>query len=130
MNINSVVLTGRAGRDPEQRFFESGKVLTTLSMAVNRPGKDSDTDWFEIKLWGKAAEICAEYVRKGQMFGIVGRIEQESWTDQQSGQNRSKHVIVANELKLAPKGDNRPAEQEQQAAPPADDFGDDEECPF
>ena len=73
-DVNHIVLVGRAGRDPEIRYFESGKVVTTFSMAVNRPMKDAQTDWFDIEIWGKQAEIAGEYVKKGSLIGIEGRI--------------------------------------------------------
>jgi len=131
MNLNNVALCGRAGRDPEVRHFESGKILAELSMAVQRPFKNADgshdTDWFQVKFWGKAAEAARDYLKKGQIFGVVGRLEVEKWQDQQ-GNNRSKVVIVANELKLGPKpqGEQRQAD----SPPPDDDFGDEDECPF
>jgi single-strand binding protein len=68
--VNSIVLVGRAGRDPEMRYFESGRVKTTFSIAVNRPTKEKETDWFDIEIWGRQAEIAGEYVRKGSLIGL------------------------------------------------------------
>ncbi|MCE2928363.1 MAG: single-stranded DNA-binding protein [Candidatus Caenarcaniphilales bacterium] len=105
--INQVTVIGRVGQDPELRYFESGKSLASFSMAVNRPSKNKETDWFDIKLWGKQAEIAGEYVRKGSLIGIVGQIDFESWNDKTSGELVVKPVISGSELRLlGSKSDN------------------------
>ena len=101
--LNSVVLVGRAGADPEIKYFESGRAKTTFNIAVDRPVKRTEgvdtTDWFRIELWGKQAEIAAEYVKKGKLIGIVGRLEFNRWTDA-NGQKQEMAVIAANEMRL------------------------------
>ncbi|EKE02145.1 MAG: hypothetical protein ACD_20C00419G0008 [uncultured bacterium] len=98
--INSVVLVGRVGQDPEMKYFESGKVKTTFSMAVNRWTKEGDkTDWFNIELWDKNAEVAGEYVRKGRLVGIEGRLDVSSWTDQE-GNKKERFFIRATNLRL------------------------------
>lgn len=101
MSINLVNLVGRAGRDPEVRYFESGTVLCTLTLAVNRRSSRTDTpDWFNLKFWGKTAEIAANYVKKGSLIGIQGSLEIETWTDRNTGVNRSSPVIRVDRLDL------------------------------
>lgn len=97
--VNSVILVGRAGRDPEMRYFESGRVKTTFSLAVNRPTKDKETDWFDIEIWGRQAEIAGEYVRKGSLIGIEGRLDFSKWTDD-GGNKNVRPIINANGLRL------------------------------
>jgi len=97
--VNAVMLVGRAGRDPEMRYFESGRVKTTFSIAVNRPTKEKETDWFDIELWGRQAEIAGEYVRKGSLLGIEGRLEFSRWTDD-AGVKHSKPYVVGSNLRL------------------------------
>lgn len=101
--LNSVVLVGRAGADPEIKYFESGRAKTTFNLAVDKPVKRTEgvdtTDWFRIELWGKSAEIAAEYVKKGKLVGIQGRLEFSRWTDA-NGQKHEMPVIAANELRL------------------------------
>lgn len=97
--VNSVVLVGRAGRDPEMRYFESGRVKTTFSLAVNRPTKEKQTDWFDIEIWGKQAEVAGEYVRKGSLIGIEGRLDFSRWTDD-AGQKHARPYIHAIGLRL------------------------------
>lgn len=98
--INSVVIVGRTGQDPDMRYFESGKVKTTFSIAVNRWSKDGEkTDWFNIELWDKQAEIAGEYVKKGRLVAIEGRLAISKWTDS-SGEKRERYLIRANNLRL------------------------------
>ncbi|MEM8781010.1 MAG: single-stranded DNA-binding protein [Cyanobacteria bacterium P01_G01_bin.49] len=110
MSINLVNLVGRAGRDPEVRYFESGTVLCTLTIAVNRRSSRTDQpDWFNLKFWGKTAEIAANYVKKGNLIGIQGSLEIETWTDRNTGTNRSSPVIRVDRLDLlGSKKDNDP----------------------
>lgn len=101
MSLNLVHLVGRAGRDPEVRYFESGSVLCTLTVAVNRPTSKSDEpDWFNLEIWGKTAQVAADYVRKGSLIGIKGSLKIETWTDRNTGANRSKPVIRVDKLDL------------------------------
>lgn len=111
--LNSVVLVGRAGADPEIKYFENGRAKTTFNIAVDRPVKRTEgvdsTDWFRIELWGKSAEIAAEYVKKGKLVGIVGRLEFNRWTDA-NGQKHELPLISASELRLlGSKNDNAPS---------------------
>ena len=59
MGVNSVTLVGRAGRDPEVRYFESGSVVANLTIAVNRRSRDDEPDWFNLEIWGKQAQVAA-----------------------------------------------------------------------
>lgn len=98
--INSVVIVGHVGQDPEMKYFESGSVKTTMSIAVNRKQKDTEkTDWFKIELWGRNAEIAGEYVRKGSLIGIEGKLEFNNWTDAE-GNKRYSQYILADRLNL------------------------------
>ena len=97
--INTVTLVGRVGQDPEMKYFESGKVKTSLSMAVNRPVKGDKTDWFKIELWDRSAEIAGEYVRKGSLIGIIGTLEFNHWTDKE-GNKVVTPYINAQDLRL------------------------------
>ena len=97
--VNSLTLVGRAGRDPEMRYFESGRVKTTFSLAVNRPTKEKETDWFDIELWGRQAEVAGEYVRKGSLIAIEGRLDFNRWTGD-DGVKNVKPIVNANNLRL------------------------------
>ena len=127
MSINTITLVGRAGRDPELRFFESGTSVANLTMAVDKASsnREEEPDWFSLEIWGKQAQVAADYVRKGSLIGVVGRMTIEQWTDRNTGQKRSKPVVKVDRLALlGSKADSdqaRPLEEHSapQAAAPA-----------
>lgn len=100
VDINHIVIVGRAGKDAEIRYFESGKVVTTFTLAVNRPIKDGQTDWFDIEVWGKQAEIAGEYIKKGSLIGIEGKIRWDSWNHKETGELMTKPMIAADSIRL------------------------------
>ena len=100
MAINSVTLVGRAGRDPEVRYFESGTVVANLTMAVNRRNRDDEPDWFNLEIWGKQAQVAADYVKKGSLIGITGSFKLDSWKDRNTGEERNKPVVRVDRLEL------------------------------
>lgn len=112
-DVNHIVLVGRAGRDAEIRYFESGKVVSTFSIAVNRPMKDAQTDWFDIEIWGKQAEIAGEYVKKGSLIGIEGRLRWDTWTSKDNGDINIKPLVIADSIRLlGSKRDNNSSGQQ------------------
>ena len=100
MGINSVTLVGRAGRDPEVKYFESGSVVANLTMAVNRRNRDDEPDWFNLEIWGKQAQVAADYVKKGSLIGITGSFKLDSWKDRNTGEERNKPVVRVDRLEL------------------------------
>ena len=100
MGINSVTLVGRAGRDPEVRYFESGTVVANLTMAVNRRKREDEPDWFNLEIWGKQAQVAADYVKKGSLIGITGSFKLDSWKDRNTGEERNKPVVRVDRLEL------------------------------
>ncbi|MGL6135623.1 MAG: single-stranded DNA-binding protein [Prochlorococcaceae cyanobacterium] len=100
MGVNSITLVGRAGRDPEVRYFESGSMVANLTLAVNRRSRDDEPDWFNLEIWGKQAQVAADYVRKGSLLGIIGSFKLDRWTDRSSGEERTKPVIRVDRLEL------------------------------
>jgi len=102
MSINVVNLVGRAGRDPEIKYFqETGNSVCNLTLAVDRASRNKDEpDWFNLEIWGKTAEIAANYVRKGGLIGVQGSLKIETWSDRVTGKARSKPVIQVARLHL------------------------------
>ncbi len=100
MSINSVTLVGRAGRDPEVRYFESGSVVANLTIAVNRRNRDDEPNWFNLEIWGKQAQVAADFVKKGSLIGILGSFKIDSWQDRKTGEERTKPVIRVDRLEL------------------------------
>ena len=99
MTINSVSLVGRAGADPEIKNFDSGAMVTKFAIAVNRR-KDEMPDWFNLEIWGNQAQIAVDYVKKGSLVGIVGRLNIESWQDRNTNETRFKLVVRVDKLNL------------------------------
>jgi single-strand DNA-binding protein len=128
--INSVTLVGRAGTNPETRYFESGSVVTKVNLAVRRPGKNQEPDWFPVEAWGKQAEVLANYVTKGDQVGVIGELRFDHWTDKNTEQERIKPVVRAIRIELLgnSKGTTTEASQAQtQNSPDLDSL---EEIPF
>ncbi|MGL5034558.1 MAG: single-stranded DNA-binding protein [Microcystaceae cyanobacterium] len=111
MDLNVITLVGRAGRDPEVKYFESGKVVCNFTLAVDDPirkasHKKNNTldsympDWFDLEIWGKTAEIAASYVKKGSLIGVQGLLKFDAWSDRATGASRSKPVIRVDRLDL------------------------------
>ncbi len=100
MSINTVSLVGRAGRDPEVRYFESGSVVANFTMAVNRRSRNDEPDWFNLEIWGKQAQVAADYVKKGSLIGVTGSFKLDKWSDRKTGENRTKPVVRVDRLEL------------------------------
>ena len=93
--MNLVCLIGRLGKDPELRVTQGGISVAKFSIAVDRRDEAKNTDWFDVTCFGKIAESTGQYMRKGCIVGVTGRLQQDKWTDKQSGQNRSKVTDIA-----------------------------------
>ena len=100
MSINAIILVGRAGRDPEVSYFESGSIVANLTLAVNRRSRNEEPDWFNLEIWGKQAQVAADYVKKGSLLGISGSFKLDQWRDKTTGENKSKPVIRVDRLDL------------------------------
>lgn len=113
--INLVVACGNLGRDPEAKYFESGNVKATTSIAT----KDrKDTHWLNLTAWGKTAEIMADYTRKGARIGIKGQLQFSQW--EKDGEVKQRLHINANSLELMG-GKNQERELVKASAGSADD---------
>ena len=101
--LNKVMIIGRLGRDPEMRYTPSGRPVTTFSVATSRNWTTSEgerrveTEWFNIVAWGNLAEICKQYLTKGQQVYIEGRLQTRHWDDQEGNKHTSVE-INANEM--------------------------------
>lgn len=114
--MNSVVLIGRLARDPELRFTTSGKAVATFSIAVNRPfSKTKEADFFNVVVWGKSAEHCANYIAKGRLVGIQGRLQSRSY-DAPNGEKRYVTEVVADQVEFLEWG-NRDGQSQPPSQP-------------
>jgi len=150
--INKVILVGNLGKDPETRYMPSGKAVTNFSIATSESWKDKQTgeqreqtEWHNIVMYDRLAEISAEYLRKGSQVYIEGRIRTRKWQDKE-GRDRYTTEIIANEMQMLggragggagtesrsePRGEPRAAGAgERGAAPPAADDAFDDDIPF
>ena len=110
--VNKVMLVGNLGRDPEMRALPSGQQVANFSLATSRRYKDRDgnrkdeTEWHNIVVFGKQAEIAGQYLTKGKMVFVEGRIQTRSWDDKESGKKQYKtEIICENFQMLGSKGD-------------------------
>jgi single-strand DNA-binding protein len=147
-----LVIIGNLGRDPDCRFLPEGRAVTTLSVATNRQYKGSDgqqvkeTAWFRVSVFGKMAEACAEYLKKGRMCLVEGRLQPDKNTggpriwEKQDGTPAASFEVIAQEVKFLPTANgnggnaknNPPREDDFEdvpgsGAPAADGWGDDDE---
>jgi single-strand DNA-binding protein len=106
--LNSVCLLGHLTRTPEVRYSSSGTPVAALGLAVNNRIKRSDDSWqddpcfVDVVVFGNQAEACAKYLHKGDPVLLEGRLQYRTWEDQQ-GQKRSKHEVIASRVQFLPK---------------------------
>ena len=124
MNLNKVFLIGRLTQDPELRTTPSGQSVTTVRMATNRVWNDQATkqkreatEFHTIICWGRLAEICGQYLKKGGLAFFEGRLQTRSWDDKQTGQKRYVTEIVAENMQIGPRPSGAPY---QPSAPVSD----------
>jgi single-strand DNA-binding protein len=105
MSVNKVILVGRLGRDPETRYTGGGQAVANFSLATDESYKDRNgerqkrTEWHKIVVWGKQAEIAQQYLKKGSLIFVEGRIQSREWQDKE-GQKRTSFEIVANNFRM------------------------------
>jgi single-strand DNA-binding protein len=117
--MNSIQLIGRAGRDPEVRYLDGGKAVAYLTLAVNSFKREDPPEWFNLEIWGKTAEIAADYVKKGDLIAVIGSIVTQKWVDKATGEERSKMIVKVNHLELlGNKRDREPGEAATQSSAP------------
>jgi single-strand DNA-binding protein len=103
--LNKVMIIGNLGRDPEMRYTPSGKPVTSFSVAVSRSWmkpegeRTETTDWFNVVAWGRLAEICSQYLTKGSMVYVEGRLETRSW-EAENGQKHYRTEVVASDVNI------------------------------
>jgi single-strand DNA-binding protein len=124
--LNKVQIIGHLGKDPEMRYTPSGKPVTTFTAAVSRSWNSADgerhseTEWFNIVAWGNLAEICKQYLTKGQQVYIEGRLQTRRWDDKE-GLKHTNVEIVANEMMmLGDRRDHNSTQSSSETAAPED----------
>lgn len=103
--LNKCMIIGNLGRDPEMRYTANGSAVTEFSVAVNNSFTDrsgerqQETEWFRVVTWNRLAETCAQYLTKGRMVYVEGRLRTRQWEDQQ-GQKRYTTELVASDVRF------------------------------
>jgi single-strand DNA-binding protein len=104
--VNKVIIVGNLGNDPETKYMPSGSAVTNLSVATNESWKDKQTgeqkertEWHRVAMFGRLAEIAAEYLRKGSQVYIEGKLRTRKWQDQQ-GNDKYTTEIIADEMQM------------------------------
>jgi single-strand DNA-binding protein len=114
MNINSVLIVGRATEKPELRTTNGGQPVARLGIATNRVWTDKQgekqeqVEFHNCILFGKTAEIANSYIEKGAIVGVRGRLQTRGWTDKEGVERKSTEIIVE-DLQLGPRSENKPA---------------------
>lgn len=110
-SINKVILIGNLGSDPELRHTNNGQAVAQFNLATNESwgGRDGSerqerTEWHRIVAWGKLAEICNEYLRKGRQVYIEGRIQTRSWQDKDGNKRYTTEIVAQNMMMLGGRG--------------------------
>jgi len=115
MSVNKVILVGRLGRDPETRFTSGGQAVANFSVATDETYKDRNgerqkrTEWHKIVVWGKQAEIAQQYLKKGSLIFIEGRIQSREWQDKEGQKRTSFEIVASNCRMLGGRGDGMAA---------------------
>lgn len=111
--LNKVMIIGNLGRDPEMRYTPSGRPVTTFSVATSRTWntaegeKRVETEWFNVVAWSSLAEICKQYLTKGQQVYIEGRLQTRHWDDTEGNKHTSVEIVASEMIML---GERRDAE--------------------
>ena len=122
MNVNKVILVGRAGRDPEARETGKGDTVANLSLSTSSGyGDNEKTDWHRVTFFGKVADTVVQYVKKGQEIYIEGRISYSKYTDRE-GIEKYSTDIIAYSMQMGQKG-NTPSSSQSPSS-------DDDDLPF
>lgn len=140
-SLNKVLLIGNLGRDPELRYTPSGRAVANFSIATTDRWKDKDgqnqerTNWHNIVLWGRQAEIAKDYLRKGKQIYLEGRIQTRSYDDKEGNKKWITEVIGDRFLMLGrkddtPGADEFPPSPAGSSAQPAASEASDDDLPF
>ena len=101
--LNKVMIIGNLGRDPEMRYTPSGRPVTSFSVVTTRTWtsgegeRHEESEWFNVVAWGNLAEICNQYLKKGQQVYVEGRLQTRGWEDD-DGKKHYRTEVVASEM--------------------------------
>jgi single-strand DNA-binding protein len=127
--LNRVILVGRLVADPEHRMTQTGKGVANLRVAVDRKGREKETDFFDVTAWGQSADFASTYLSKGRLVAVEGRLQVRQYTDKDN-QQRKVWEVVADTIQPLDSGKTREQGQQGQSANSAPLAMDDISDPF
>lgn len=134
--VNKVILVGRLGADPEVRYTPDGTMVTNFRMATDESRKDKSgekiqkTEWHRIVTFGKLAEICGNYLSKGRLIYLEGRLQTRSWEDKDGIKRSTTEIVATNMMMLESKGQGKDQGIEQAPAYEGPEPPSEEDVPF
>ena len=136
--VNRVILVGRLGKDPEMRYTPSGSPVVNFSLATDESWKDQSgerqkrTEWHNIVVWNKLAEICNQYLSKGKLVFIEGRIQTREYDDRDGNKRRITEIVASDMRMLEKRADGQPGASEpaEHPAKPMEAGITDDDIPF
>jgi single-strand DNA-binding protein len=135
-SVNKVILLGHLGQDPELRYTTGGEPVVNISVATAEQWKDKATgekreatEWHRVGIFGKPAEIAAQYLRKGSQVFVEGKIRSKKYTDK-SGIERVAFEIICDSFTMVGKSDQATPKAAPKPAPKSEPFPDDGDIPF
>lgn len=111
MSVNKVILVGRLGKDPEVRYSTNGNAITNFNLATSRVYKNKqgekvdETEWHRCVSFGRTAEVCGEYLHKGSLIYVEGRLQTRDWEDKDGNKRWTTEVIIDSMKMLGSKND-------------------------
>jgi single-strand DNA-binding protein len=112
MSVNKAILVGRLGKDPETRYTSGGQAVCNFTLATDESFKDRSgerqkrTEWHRIVVWAKQAEIAQQYLHKGSLVYVEGRIQTRQWDDKEGQKRNTTEIVATNFRMLGGRGDN------------------------
>ena len=135
-SLNKVILIGNLGQDPEARFTPQGTAVCNLSIATNESWKDQNgemqdrTEWHRVVMYGRMAETATEYMKKGQMVYVEGRLNTREWEDQNQIKRRTTEIRCDNFTMLGKRSDSSNPSSATPDSSMKPDSGVDDDLPF
>jgi single-strand DNA-binding protein len=126
--LNKVMIIGHLGRDPEMRYTPSGRPVTTFTVATSRTWstgdgeRHSETEWFNVVAWGNLAEICKQYLTKGQQVYVEGRLQTRRWEDNEGVKHTSVEIVANEMMILSERRENTQSSETSESTELEEDF--------
>ena len=141
-SVNKAILIGHLGADPEVRYTPNGDPVATFNMATSENRRDKEgnqqeqTEWHRIVTFGKLAEICGQYLKKGKLVYIEGRIQTRNWEDKEGVKRYTTEIVASNMTMLGKRGEDEssgggaPPQERQERNTGGKNLEDDDDLPF